>query len=90
MDMPSATEKPPMAASGLSVRVRIPDRRSESMGTTVMFAAVGSSSDMACGVMRALLLRGASDDLVSRRNSPTLALPSGRWLVVGCGCYRAK
>jgi hypothetical protein len=48
------------------------------MGTTVMFAAVGSSSDMACGVMRALLLRGASDDLVLRRNSPTLALPSGR------------
>ena len=48
MDMPSATEKPPIAASGLSVQVRIPDSRSERMGTTVMFAAVGSSSDMAC------------------------------------------
>ena len=32
------------------------------MGTTVMFAAVGSSSDMAC------FIRGASsDDLVVRR-----------------------
>ena len=48
MDMPRAIEKPPIAASGLSVRVRIPDSRRERMGTTVMFAAVGSSSDMAC------------------------------------------
>jgi hypothetical protein len=83
MDMPSATEKPPIAASGLSVRVRIPDSRRERMGTTVMFAAVGSSSEMACGVMRALLLRVSSDDLVARRNFPTLALSSGRGLVVG-------
>ena len=83
MDMPSATEKPPMASSGLLVRVRIPDSRSERMGTTVMFAAVGSSSDMACGVIRALLLRASSDELVARCNSPTLALQSGKGLVVG-------
>jgi hypothetical protein len=55
-----------------------------------MFAAVGSSSDMACRVMRGVLIRASSDDMVARRNSPTLALPSGRGLVVGCGCYRAR
>ena len=48
MDIPRATEKPPIAESGSAVRVRMPDRSSERMGTTVMFAAVGSSSDMAC------------------------------------------
>jgi len=47
MEMPRAMEKPPIAASGLSVRVRIADRRSERMGTTVMLAAVGRSSDIA-------------------------------------------
>jgi hypothetical protein len=36
-----------MAESGSSVRVRIAERRSERMGTTVMFAAVGRSSDIA-------------------------------------------
>ena len=79
MEMPRATENPPIAASGLSVRVSIPDNRRERMGTTVMFAAVGSSSDMACGVM----LRASSDDLVTRRIFPNLALPSGRGLIVG-------
>jgi hypothetical protein len=49
------------------------------MGTTVMFAAVGSSSDMACCVIRALLLWASSDELVARRNSPTLPLPSQDW-----------
>ena len=72
-----------MAASGLLVRVRIPDSRSESIGTTVMFAAVGRSSDMACGVIRALLLQALPDELVARCNSPTLALPSGIGLVAG-------
>jgi hypothetical protein len=34
----------------LSVRVRIAESRRERMGTTVMLAAVGSSSEMACRV----------------------------------------
>ncbi len=83
MDIPSATAKPPMAASGLLVRVRIPDSRSESMGTTVMFAAVGRSSDIASGVIRALLMRLLSDELVALCTSLTLMLPSRRGLVTG-------
>jgi len=50
IDTDNANPYPPIAASGFSVRVNIADSTGINAVTTVIFAAVGSSREMACFV----------------------------------------